>query len=184
MTTATRWITSLSVGIAALAFAACTNEADLGDHRTPSEPSGTAADAAVADPATNESEDSAPADGGVGQYGATGSGESCDPAKFYPPKSTTCTIAGSYAVTEESCSGGACGPYDPFTWQGTVTVNGTQVKFRGQDTLYECELTGACDCATSSGKLIRFTKDGFFEIGTIDCGNGNKASYLAKGERL
>lgn len=177
------WIAALS--LATVAFAGCTNEEDLGGRSAALD--GGAEDRPAADAGNNATSEAGVArDAGEDDtFGKTNAGESCDPSKFYPPATTTCSIPGAYAVSEDDCTGGTCGPLtDTYRWQAAVTVSGTEVTLtNGTDRRYSCQLTTACDCLTKGGRLIRFTSTGFFELGKADCGSG-ESHYVAKGTKL
>lgn len=117
----------------------------------------------------------------AGSVPKTSSGQVCVEGAI-AAAATTCSIPGTYQVTESLCSSddAACQPNTtaPYTWTATVTVTGQEVKLtNGTDRLLRCDLSGPCTCAKGDS-LYHFTATGFEALGRSGCvGSGRQVRF-------
>ena len=101
-----------------------------------------------------------------------------------PVAPTTCTVAGTYAITAEvkcpSCLGAR--GYPKATW--TVTATDSKVKIDTTGFLMFCTLSG-CTCTTQNGDDFSFTATGFTGLVDDSGDTATACSYkvLVKGVR-
>ncbi len=154
-------------------FIACSSTIDVG-HDTSDGGSGSDARSGFTDPDSGTDGGSTGMDGATGFSSKTQGGQSCAVADL-PPAASTCSIPGTYVVTESLCTSPDSTCMNPatttdFVWTANVTLTGTTVKLtNGTDRLLHCTLTPPCTCVGSGGDVFHFTATGFTTINGSQC---------------
>ncbi len=161
-----------SAAVLVAALLACGPTIDVGQNVVDG---GAASDAAASEAGEGGGGDAGQVDASA-RPSKTKGGESCATADL-PPAASTCSIPGTYTVTENLC--GSTDPTctdiqtaTPYTWTAEVSVTGTTVKLTNHvDRLLQCTLSSACTCL-DSGYELHFTSTGFVAVDGFACRGG------------